>query len=93
MKHRPRIARWCEETPQGEAWCYRVECPCGEEFGTHYTKKFAESDLLRHRMGVAPPASERCRDPQQHRMQPWDRCPVCVDQLPLPGFEHLGAPG
>jgi hypothetical protein len=89
MKHRPKVSRWREETSEGEAWCYRVVCPCGEEFGEHYAKKLAVSDQLKHRMDVAPPVSERCRDPKKHRMQPHDRCPVCADQLVLPGFEEI----
>ncbi|MET9710966.1 hypothetical protein [Nocardiopsis alba] len=89
VKHRPKVRRWREETSQGEAWCYAVSCPCGEEFDEHYTKRFAESDKARHLMGVAPPVSERCRDPKKHRMQSHDRCPVCADQLVLPGFEEI----
>lgn len=93
MKHRPKIIRRREGTSQGEAWCYRVSCPCGEEFEKHYAKKLAMADRNQHLMQVAPPVSERCRDPKRHACQPHDRCPVCADQMPLPGFEELGAIG
>nr|WP_192962910.1 hypothetical protein [Nocardiopsis sp. 90127] len=89
VRHRPKVRRWREETSQGEAWCYQVRCPCGEEFDEHYAKKLAVSDRLRHLMDVAPPLSERCRDPRAHRCRPHDHCPLCAGQATLPGFEDL----
>lgn len=93
VRHRPKVRRWREETPQGEAWCYAVFCPCGEEFDEHYAKKLAESDRRRHRMEVAPPMTERCREPKKHQCQPWDFCPLCAYQMPLPGFGELEVAG
>ncbi|MDA8368608.1 MAG: hypothetical protein M0026_01910 [Nocardiopsaceae bacterium] len=90
MKHRPKVRRWREETSQGEAWCYTVRCSCGTEFDEHYTRRLAENDRLRHLIDVAPPVSERCRDPKKHRMQTHDRCPLCADQLPLFDLEETG---
>lgn len=89
VRHRPKVRRWREETSQGEAWCYQVICSCGTEFDEHYAKRLAESDRLRHRMDVAPPVNERCRDPKKHRCQPWDFCPLCAYQIALPGFEEI----
>ena len=89
MRHRPKVRRWREETSQGEAWCYQVRCPCGEEFDEHYAKRLAETDKNAHLTEVAPPAAERCRDPKKHRCQPHDRCPLCADQIALPGFEEI----
>lgn len=86
-RHRPRVARWQEETSQGLAWCYQMQCECGIEADEHYTKRFAAADRAAHRDEVAPPRSQRCRQPTTHRMQWWDRCPLCADQLALPGLE------
>lgn len=92
IRHRPRVERWSEETSQGEAWCYGVRCECDAVFDEYYAKRLAEAERLRHLMDVAPPVSERCRDPKKHRLRGWDRCAVCADQLPLPGMEDLAAP-
>ncbi|MEV2279221.1 hypothetical protein AB0I72_26950 [Nocardiopsis sp. NPDC049922] len=89
VRHRPRVRRWREETSQGLAWCYTVRCSCGTEFGEHYAKRLAETDKAKHLIEVRPPADQRCRDPKKHRTQPHDRCPVCADQLTLPGFEEI----
>lgn len=90
MKHRPRLRHWRAQSSQGEAWCYQAVCTCGQEIGAEYfVRKLADADLLRHRMDVAPPVEERCRSPRDHRMKPWDRCPLCADQLVLPGFEDI----
>lgn len=91
IKHRPRIHRWREETSQGEAWCYQVRCSCGEEFDEHYAKTIARLDRARHLMDVAPPASDRCREPRAHGNRPHDHCPLCAGQDALPGFDHLTA--
>ncbi|SHK92440.1 hypothetical protein SAMN05421803_14314 [Nocardiopsis flavescens] len=91
IRHRPRVHRWREDTSQGEAWCYQVRCECGTEFGEYYAERLAETERAEHRMAVAPPREQRCRDPKRHRMQSWDRCCVCADQLPLPGMEDPAA--
>lgn len=91
IRHRPKIHRWREETSQGEAWCYGVRCTCDAEFDEHYNKRLATYERAKHLMAVAPPREQRCRDPKRHRMQSWDRCPVCADQLPLPGMEDAAA--
>ena len=89
MKHRPKVRRWREDTSQGEAWCYQVRCSCGTEFDEHYAKRLADNDKGRHLIDVAPPVAERCREPKKHRCQPHDRCPLCADQMALPGFEEI----
>ena len=93
MRHRPKVRRWSEETSEGLAWCYTVCCQCGEEFDEHYAKQPAEDDLRAHLTEVAPPPSERCREPRKHRMQSHDHCPVCAFQMVLPGFEELETAG
>jgi len=89
--HRPKVRRWREDTSQGEAWCYAVTCSCGAEFDKHYAKKSAAADRLRHLSEVAAPVEERCRDPKKHRMQTHDHCPLCANQMALPGFEEIAS--
>ncbi|MBV2367112.1 hypothetical protein [Streptomonospora nanhaiensis] len=92
-RHRPTIARWREETSQGEAWCYQARCSCGVEMDEHYARGRAVRDRDEHLAEVAPPPAERCRAPRAHGSRSWDRCPLCVDQLALPGLEAWGAVG
>lgn len=39
------------------------------------------------------PESDRCREPKRHRTPDTQRCALCADQLPLPGFEVLEVTG
>ncbi|PWV44558.1 hypothetical protein [Nocardiopsis sp. L17-MgMaSL7] len=94
-KHRPQVRRTHEMTPDGFAWVYRVHCSpgCDTGFEPRFAKNAAAADRLEHLEEVAPPASERCRDPHKHRTRPHDHCPLCAGQLPLPGLEGLDAGG
>lgn len=89
VRHRPKVAMSYEETDEGWAAIYRVACPCGDAFPSHFTRKDALAVRDNHYALVAPPAEERCRDPRAHRNRWWDACPLCAGQASLPGFEHL----
>lgn len=91
IKHRPRIDRSEELTPEGSAWVFRVRCGCGLTGQALFRKCEAKEERAAHLAEVTPPESEQCRDPKRHGCRPHDRCPVCADQLPLPGFEGLEA--
>ncbi|MEU3020187.1 hypothetical protein ABZ635_22650 [Nocardiopsis sp. NPDC007018] len=79
VRHRPTV--------------YRVRCTpgCTASFESRFSRQEAADDRRLHLDQVAPPASERCRDPRSHCTQPHDHCPVCANQmsLPLPGFEDV----
>ncbi|MFE0270510.1 hypothetical protein ACFWZ7_26190 [Nocardiopsis alba] len=35
------------------------------------------------------PVADRCREPRRHRTPDTERCALCADQMPLPGFEEI----
>lgn len=85
-RHRPTVRSWVADTDQGAAWCHQARCACGEVFAVHHTKPDAEADRAAHISAVAPPPDRQCRDLRTHRNRPWDLCPLCAWQDPLPGF-------
>lgn len=86
VRHRPTVRSWVGDTDQGEAWHHQVRCACGADFAVHHTKPGAVADREAHISAVAPPAGYQCQDLREHRSQPWDLCPLCAWQDPLPGF-------
>ncbi|OLT26577.1 hypothetical protein BJF83_20655 [Nocardiopsis sp. CNR-923] len=90
-KHRPEVGHArVEDTPEGEAWIWRVQCACGQTAHVpHHHRLDAEAAADEHKAAVAPPENQRCREPLKHRTRWHDWCALCVDQAVLPGFENL----
>ncbi|MCY9787945.1 hypothetical protein KIK06_29115 [Nocardiopsis sp. EMB25] len=93
IRHRPHVGRAdVEDTPEGEALVWRVQCACGTTAATaHYSFLDATNAAEDHKAAVAPPESKQCREPLKHRTRWHDHCALCLDQMPLPGFEDLEA--
>ncbi|MGW5880265.1 hypothetical protein ACWFMI_27335 [Nocardiopsis terrae] len=87
IRHRPQLAHAIEDTPEGEALVWRVQCCSATQAAGHFRVVEAEQALQDHLVEVAPPPGQACREPRKHRCQPHDHCPLCADQLPLPGME------
>lgn len=90
IRHRPQITHAIEDTPEGESVVYRVRC-CDLQGPYYFRYRDAEVDLEQHLAAVAPPQDKTCREPKKHRSKPHDWCALCIDQEPLPGFDHLTA--
>ncbi|MEE2041561.1 hypothetical protein Q8791_30500 [Nocardiopsis sp. CT-R113] len=93
IKHRPEVGLGRrEDTPEGEALIWRVRCACGTTAeAAHYRYADAAAAVEEHRLAAAPPPGKRCREPKKHRVAWHDWCPLCANQLTLPGFEDLMA--
>jgi hypothetical protein len=79
--HRPVVSRIVtQEGPR-----YRLTCTCGREWDASCWRQLAERDRDEHvrELAALVPAAERCRDRRAHRMQAWERCPLCAGQLAL----------
>ena len=89
IRHRPEVGYGRrEDTPEGEALVWRVQCACGTTGHTpHYRYAAAMAAVQEHQVATAPPPELACREPRRHRTGPYDHCPLCTWQLPLPGME------
>lgn len=85
-RHRPTVHTRVAVTGDGLTWVHQVRCTCGETFPAHYSRPKAKADREAHISAVRAPADSTCREPQQHHSKPWDLCPLCAWQDPLPGF-------
>lgn len=69
---------------------WRFRCSCGDEGLARPTRRMAKADQDEHLQAVSPvPPGEQCRMPRQHRMQPWERCGLCANQLDLFDLEEI----
>lgn len=80
IRHRPEVVRWLDN---GNA-VYQMVCTCGLDRLPHHSRRLAVMDRHEHLMAISTvPPAERCKQPRQHRLEPWDRCALCTGQIDL----------
>ena len=85
VRHRPTVRAIGATDLHGPT--YQARCTCGTSGPERREKTLARMDRDAHVADLGTPAPERrCRTPRVHGARPWEACPLCAWQEPLPGL-------
>ncbi len=79
--HRKKVRHYTDQTRQ-------ASCACGWQGDIHRHQADVDADWRLHVVSLLPPEQQRCRV-REHRTAWWEPCPLCADQLVLPGLEKV----